>query len=174
MSELHEFLDKIKREKLNAWICVDAEALKTAHGYNSDIPETIKVACFNGTVVLMFKNGEFVNTIGGDTIQFMMNTPENTETYWSVSYEGTKTMKMCDRFKGKFGKYGGVCSIVMQSIDNIKQMYANENEEGFEEHMKLLQESGVFGDKILPEDKEFIDKFLKSTKEEKGAKNNGR
>ena len=71
-------------------------------------------------------------------------------------------------------KYSGVCSIVMQSIDNIKQMYANENEEGFEEHMKLLQESGVFGDKILPEDKEFIDKFLKSTKEEKGAKNNGR
>ena len=169
---LCELLDRIKRDKLDIWICVDAEALKTAHGYNSDIPETIKVACFNGTVVLMFKNGEFVNIIGGDTIQFMMNAPENTETYWSVSYEGSKPMKMYDRFKGKFGKYGGASSVVMQSIDDIKQMYANE--EGFEEHMKLLQESGVFGDKILPEDKKFIDKFLKSTKEEKGTKNNGR
>lgn len=101
MSELHEFLDKIKREKLNVWICVDTEALKTIHDYNSDIPETIKVACFNGTVVLMFKNGEFINIIGGDTIQFMMNAPENTETYWSVSYEGSKPMKMYDRFKDR-------------------------------------------------------------------------
>lgn len=163
MSELHEFLNKIKREKLNAWICVDDKSLKIAHDYDPDIPETIKVACFNGTVVLMFKNGEFVNIIGGDTIQFMMNAPENTETYWSVSYEGSKVMKMCDRFKEKFSKYGGACSIVMQSIDDIKQMYANE--EGFEEHMKLLQESSAFGDKILPEDKEFIDNLLKDGKE---------
>lgn len=123
MSELHEFLDKIKREKLNVWICVDDKSLKIAHDCNPDIPETIEAICFNGTVVLMFKNGEFVNIIGGDTIQFMMNAPKDTETYSAVSWEESESMKMRDRFKHKLdipSKYGGAVSIVIQNIDDME------------------------------------------------------
>lgn len=146
--QLCSLLDEIKREKLNVRICVDSEYLKAAHEYDPDIPKSIDALYISGTVVLFFKEGEFRNIIGGDTFQIMMYTPKGTETHWFTT------------------------PIVIQNIDDIKQMYANE--EGFEEHMKLLQESDIFGDKILPKNKEFIDKFLKSTKEEKGAKNNGR
>ena len=123
MSELHELLDKIKREKLNVWICVDDKSLKIAHDYDPDIPEIIEAICFNGTVVLMFKNGEFVNIIGGDTIQFMMNAPKDTETYSTVSWEESEFMKMRDRFKHKLdipSKYGRAVSIVIQNIDDME------------------------------------------------------